>query len=264
MSDTHPEPAEIAALDADLLPPDEAALLRDHLADCASCASIQADLDALGRELVAIPSPPMPADVAARIDAALMAEAAAATVSRETRDTAPQRRWPRMVLAAAAALVALGLGGTLIQTADLGTGTDEEASTEAAHGDSDLSAEEGGGDPLEARVRGLLARTGGSPGDGGSSTSPSPQSNTTAGDEESGGPGTASLPSCVLDAINRPEEPLAAGEETYQGQDAYLVVLPHAADADRVDAYVVDADCAAEGPRASGEILAQATYPLEQ
>jgi hypothetical protein len=271
MSDTHPEPAEIAALDAELLPPDEAAALRGHLAGCPSCSGILADLNALSRELGAFPSPPIPPDVAARIDAALMAEAAAATVSRET-SPARRRRWPQLALAAAAALAVLGLGSTLVQNVDSGADSEAGASSDEADlitgaegGQRDSAAES---DPLEQQVRELLAQAETSPeapfdsgSDAGASAEPE---ESTTGHGVDDGPGAASLPPCVWSAIGRTEAPLAAAEEDYEGQDAYVVVLPHADDPDRVDAYAVDADCAADPSADVGEILAQASYPRER
>ncbi|MGP3967857.1 anti-sigma factor family protein [Streptomyces sp. 6N223] len=258
MNDTHPDPAEIAALDAELLPPDEAAALRDHLADCAHCAAVLADLHALSAELNAIPSPPIPADVAARLDATLMAEAAAATVSRETSTVRP-RRWPRMALAAAAALVALGLGGTLIQTADLGASPESAGGGDAATDESlqgELGAAESADDPLAGEVRRLLAGDGATTLDSQSDEEPTEQ-------ETERDLTTVPLPPCVWNAIGRTEEPLAASEERFGGRDAYVVVLAHPRDSDQVDAYAVAADCATRTPATAGEILAQGDYPRE-
>jgi hypothetical protein len=256
MSNTHPEPAEIAALDAELLPPDEAAALRDHLAACADCAAILADLHALSDELNAIPSPPIPADVAARIDAALMAEAAATTVSRETRSI-PPRRWPRMALAAAAALIAVGLGGALIRSVDLDSANDAGGGSASR----DLAAAEAG-DPLAEKVQRLL----GGAADDATALESQSDGDAQAPDEANGQQlelDAVSLPSCVRTAIDRTEEPLASAEERFQGQDAYVVVLPHPGDPDRVNAYAVAADCAARRPATAGEILDQGTYPRQ-
>jgi hypothetical protein len=259
MNETHPEPAEIAALGADLLPAEGAARLRDHLAHCTSCAEIDSDLAAVSRELDELPSPPLPDDVAARIDSALAAEAAAGSFHVKQR-----RRWPRMALAAAAALVAVGLGGALLQALpeiDSGTGSAEDAAAaESGHGDVQAA------DPsLETQVRELLAAA--EPDRREAADAPDTLSSTEA-TEDGPSPGAqaepsphAALPSCVREAIARAEAPLAAGEEQYRGERAYLVVLPHAADPRQVDAYVVNADCVAETPPVSGEILARASYP---
>ncbi len=52
--------------------------VRSHLSECASCASARAQLGQIPSLLAAAPAPPMPADVAARLTAALSAEAATA------------------------------------------------------------------------------------------------------------------------------------------------------------------------------------------
>jgi hypothetical protein len=69
---------------------------------------------------------------------------------------------------------------------------------------------------------------------------------------------TLVVPSCVLKATQRTQSPLAADREVFEGVEAYLLVLPHASDATRVDAFVVNASCTASSP---GAVLFQATYP---
>lgn len=283
--EAHPDPAEIAELDEDVVPPAGAARLREHLAACPDCAAVRSELAALRRELRELPDPgPMPEDVAARIDAAILA------VSRETADAlgetrrgtaAPAgnpRRYRRaaFALAAAAAVAVLGVGGALLgalngdggpEPAGLAAeGTDEApAEREAAAQELSAPAEEA----LEAQVRQLLAGSAeastlaaevpdgtGEPGEEG----PSPSAEQQEGAPESP-PGPVVVPSCVEQAIGRPEEPLAAGPEDFEGEEAYLVVLPHAADPERVDAYVVAAACVSSSPAPSpGRILVQESY----
>jgi hypothetical protein len=66
------------------------------------------------------------------------------------------------------------------------------------------------------------------------------------------------VPSCVLKATHRTQQPLAAGREDFEGTPSYLVVLPHPADSGLVDAFVVNASCSAGAP---GAVLFQGTYP---
>ncbi|MEO3751708.1 hypothetical protein [Streptomyces sp. B6B3] len=260
MKDHHPEPAEIAALGADLLPPDEAERLRDHLAGCATCAEIESDLAVLSEELGAVPSTPIPSDVADRIDAALAAEAATPAPFH-----VKQRRGPQLGLAAAGALVAVGLGAAILQgvdsaqhTAD-GGGSNAEGQVEMDRGASDEAAGSDADDPLERQVRQLLVESGV---DESAEPFDTEETTTTTSSPESEA-SAVSLPGCVRSAIDRAESPLAAGEETYRGQEAYLVVLPHEADSEWVDAYMIDADCVTAEPSGRGEILAQASYPRE-
>ncbi|MFI7274085.1 anti-sigma factor family protein [Streptomyces sp. NPDC049879] len=307
MSETqHPDPAEIAALDEDLLPPEETAVLRAHIAECPACADVAADFALLRQELHALPLPPMPDDVAARIDAAL----GELDVSRETKtpaagtpdhDTAPKRqsmtavgtpgrsrrRWPRLALAAAGAVVAVALGSIALDS--LGTGLSDEDNSASSLADA---SDDGGrsADPvLEDQVRDLLAESeaGGALSTPESLQEPSRPPGASEWSTEQGQPGQddegeeqgegmesgaqeadpdallSDVPTCVEDAIGRSEAPLAAEEEDYAGTEAYLVVFPHAVDPEQVDAYVVDADCVSATPPVSGEVLVRASYPRD-
>ncbi|MEV4558795.1 zf-HC2 domain-containing protein [Kitasatospora sp. NPDC049285] len=82
----HPGLDALADLAEDLLPPEQAEQLHRHLASCPSCADDYAALCGLPELLAAAPAPPMPEDVADRLNAALAAESAA---RRETRPAVP-------------------------------------------------------------------------------------------------------------------------------------------------------------------------------
>jgi hypothetical protein len=69
------------------------------------------------------------------------------------------------------------------------------------------------------------------------------------------------VPDCVRHGIGRSEEPIAAERGTYEGSDAYLVVLPDAADQSKVSAYVVDASCAQKPLPPPGKVLLNRSYP---
>ncbi|WP_405821517.1 zf-HC2 domain-containing protein [Streptomyces sp. NBC_00838] len=91
----HPDVSEISDLTEGLLSPVRSAEVREHLDGCALCADVHESLEEIRGLLGTLPGPPrMPADVAARVDAALAAEAllnataATADVSRETSRTA--------------------------------------------------------------------------------------------------------------------------------------------------------------------------------
>ena len=73
----HPDGETIAAFRADLLPARKAARIAAHLAECPRCAEVDAQLAAVTAALARTPTPPMPASLAARLDAALAAEIAA-------------------------------------------------------------------------------------------------------------------------------------------------------------------------------------------
>ncbi|MFE9302435.1 anti-sigma factor family protein [Streptomyces sp. NPDC006856] len=91
----HPEVSEISDLTEGLLAPSRSAEVQQHLAECDLCAEVRDSLEEIRELLGTVPDPePMPEDIAARIDAALAAEARPTLstdnndpvlVSRETR-----------------------------------------------------------------------------------------------------------------------------------------------------------------------------------
>lgn len=277
MSGTHPDPVEIAALGEELLPAAEAAGLRAHLAECTDCTAVAVDLEMLREELGSFaPIEPMPEEIARRIDTALAAEAPRPRlVSRETSRSADEqhriarrRGRPQYLLAAAGAVVALGVGGLVLQVLQSG---DAENGTYSAGTADSMEREEAAldsledQDVLESEVRGLLLEAGVTPEDLATENEPDGGShpNTTgesgpgiAGsddqDEDGDGPENSRVlsrvPSCISSVIDRTEPPLAAAENyRYNGVESYLVVLPHSQDPEVVDAYVVDATCAEDG-----------------
>jgi hypothetical protein len=66
----------------------KAARVAAHLSSCPRCADVDAQLTALTTLLAATPVPPMPASLAARLDAALAAEIARASAPAEAADVA--------------------------------------------------------------------------------------------------------------------------------------------------------------------------------
>ncbi|MFI2080594.1 anti-sigma factor family protein [Streptomyces rubiginosohelvolus] len=89
----HPEVSEISDLTEGLLTPSRTAEVQQHIAECDLCAEVRDSLDEVRGLLGTMPDPePMPEDIAARIDAALAAEALSTpstenepvVVSRET------------------------------------------------------------------------------------------------------------------------------------------------------------------------------------
>ncbi|UNS97922.1 hypothetical protein MMF93_16645 [Streptomyces tubbatahanensis] len=74
--DGHPDVTEISALSEGVLPLDREPDLRAHLRECDLCAEVRDSLEEIRASLGTLPGPArMPEDVAARIDAALAAEA---------------------------------------------------------------------------------------------------------------------------------------------------------------------------------------------
>ncbi|MFF3030244.1 anti-sigma factor family protein [Streptomyces rubiginosohelvolus] len=72
----HPEVSEISDLTEGLLAPSRTAEVQQHLAQCDLCSEVRDSLEEIRGLLGTMPDPePMPEDIAARIDAALAAEA---------------------------------------------------------------------------------------------------------------------------------------------------------------------------------------------
>ncbi|MFE7317786.1 anti-sigma factor family protein [Streptomyces sp. NPDC057555] len=295
----HPEVSEISDLTDGLLSPSRATDLRDHLAGCSVCEDVYASLEEIRGLLGTLPGPTrMPADVAERIDAALAAEAlldAAAAkdephVSRETsaaplsvsRETSAQtpprasaaappagrsrgtsgpgrqtpgrrpsrsRRWPRVLLSTAAAAAVLGVGGLLLQSAGSSgvQATKQEGSSSASPGTPSGLTEA----TLGTNVHKLLAEK---------KTHPTPKLGTRSSPETPLRGETDIVPSCVRQGIGRTEHPLASTRSTYEGKDAFLVVLPHPSDPTSVSAYVVTASCVSAAPPAPGKVLLTHSY----
>ncbi|HEY9327669.1 MAG TPA: hypothetical protein VIS09_05450 [Streptomyces sp.] len=71
---------------------------------------------------------------------------------------------------------------------------------------------------------------------------------------------SVTVPPCIAQGTGRNTAALAIERGTYEGSDAFLVVLPHPTDSARVQAYVVDADCVGAEPAAKGKLLLTHVY----
>ncbi|MFF1280197.1 anti-sigma factor family protein [Streptomyces sp. NPDC058299] len=276
----HPDVAEISDLTEGLLPPDRSSDVRRHLSTCEPCADMYASLEEIRSLLGAVPEPErMPDDVAARIGAALAAEAphagdegTADHVSRETATVADRpagrprattgpgrkpsergRRRGRFVLGAVLTAAVLGGGGLVV------TSLGDNASHTTAHGTPTPSAVTFSGDSVQNQVRGLLATKKGLP-----QGSEKPRSDTEGGSDTPGvtpGPHTliqtaVPVPDCVRQALSRGADVLGAKTGTYAGRSAYLVVVSDGHATKRVTAYVVDEACVRQrSTAAAGEVL---------
>ncbi|MFD7832254.1 hypothetical protein ACFV6I_32880, partial [Kitasatospora sp. NPDC059803] len=86
-AEAHPSVDELADLAEGLVESADAArTLRRHLDDCAECRETADALGEVQALLGAVEAPPMPADVAARLDAALAAAAASAATEEEAEN----------------------------------------------------------------------------------------------------------------------------------------------------------------------------------
>ncbi|MFC9154318.1 anti-sigma factor family protein [Streptomyces bauhiniae] len=282
----HPDVAEISDLAEGLLPPSRSEELRRHLEGCEACADVHAALTEIQGLLGDLPEvPPMPTDIADRIDAALAAEAAGKTeqtdtespgrhVSRETptppdrpaklsrATTGPGRkersRSRRRTAALGAVLTAavLGAGSLLVQS--LG----DNASDKAAKSTAASAVGTFSGASVRSQVSDLLtAREGLQRG------SQLPQQDEKTDLAPSGPTQSANtliqteapVPDCVRRALHSGETVLGAKSGTYADKSAYLVVVPDKADSKRVTAYVVDASCTSKRTAAAGSVLLKQT-----
>lgn len=298
----HPSVDELADLAEDLVEPATAEELRRHLDGCADCRGTAEALSEIGALLGEAPAPVMPADVAARLDAALAAAAAdadatdratsapaapqgthrGATAAGPPRGPAtaphsptappgppgrpataassptgpgrprPRRRRAAVLLGAAAALLAVGLGSALLlrpadqQAADSTTvRAGAPAAAGAPSGDAtaapraELSA---GGtvyqdDRLAAQVQQLLSRADATP-DG--PAKPFSPSAAPPAEGDRGLTGGGATPACPAPA----DGPLLATDRgSYAGSPVELLVYAVPGRPDQLDVYLRSPDC---------------------
>jgi hypothetical protein len=150
---------ELASLGVDNLRPRKAAKINRHVATCARCTEVSDRLSSVPALLSSVPFPQMPASLSARLDNALAAEAAqrvAAEPATEAgrrdlparagrRRAAPRLDWHRAgrpawtlsvpatrVLATAAAIVVVAVGGYEIASHTVGTAISPSAGAGAS------------------------------------------------------------------------------------------------------------------------------------
>jgi hypothetical protein len=280
----HPDVSEISDLTEGLLSPTRTADVQQHLDSCVLCAEVRASLEEIRGLLGTLPGASrMPADIVGRIDAALAAEAlldatapeGQAHVSRETTPAIPQTdttpadrptghphastgpgrsrpaRRRRAVLGAVFGAAAVSVGVLLLQSMSSPSQGDKTSSAQQdapvpINGMQDFSAPS-----LQNRVQALVTAR--------------PTAFTRA--EENGEPhvGTdkavATVPPCIQKGTSRTDAPIGFEEGRYEGQSAYLVVLPHSTDTTQVQAYVIDAACVERAPATTGKLLRTNAYP---
>lgn len=85
----HIDVETVAAFREGLLPARRAARIGAHLSSCPQCAGVDAQLAAVTTLLARSPAPPLPADLAARLDAAIAAESSARSAGLRGGEAAP-------------------------------------------------------------------------------------------------------------------------------------------------------------------------------
>ncbi len=219
-----------------------------HPADAADAADAPGAPDSADRAIAASGASPGSA----------AAPAGRAHVSRETSPSAARpagrpgaatgpgrgargsrRRW--RIVTAASAVAVLGVGGLLVYSLDGQGSTSTQAGVFSGH-------------QLQSQVHQLLGAAG---------QQASPNAGAQSGENSPFATKVPVVPSCVLKATGRPDGPIATSRGSYEGHSSYLLVLAHPSDSGKVDAYVVDAACAAHGssgPVKAGTVLTERTY----
>ena len=178
---------------------------------------------------------------------------AASGPGRANRPRRARRR--TAVLSAMFTAAALGLGGLLFQS--LGNNASDNDSPAASPKQSD-SANTFAEGKLKGQVADLLSKADKKK-DGGPRTSNPYGTQSTEGPHILNTP-SVSVPGCITQGIGRDAEPLAFNEGSYEGKEAYLVVLPDVSDTTRVTAYVVDSACVDKPSISAGKVLLEHTY----
>ncbi|NDU73364.1 hypothetical protein GWI34_12055 [Actinomadura sp. DSM 109109] len=131
MNPAHLDYDVLADLAEGLLEDDEAASVNAHLETCADCRDLSADLADVSRILAEAPVPPMPAELAERIDTALAAESMHTATVASLEHRRGRRHW-RILSAAAATVVVLGGGATVGKIAMDGASSSDGAARHPA------------------------------------------------------------------------------------------------------------------------------------
>ncbi|MCX4675790.1 hypothetical protein OG413_10805 [Streptomyces sp. NBC_01433] len=180
----------------------------------------------------------------------------------------PSRRRRRaVIIGTAVGAAVITMSALLLQQLQPSRDTTSTQADSGA-GRAESSAQSFSEDTLEGRVQGLLSSTAASESPSGQKQQPEAGTKSTneVGASDSSAPRrplrtpVVTVPPCVQQATGRNTPALALAEGHYQGTDAFLVVLPHATDTTRVQAYVVDATCVDATPKAKGRLLLTHSY----
>ncbi|MFJ9032938.1 hypothetical protein ACIRQP_31290 [Streptomyces sp. NPDC102274] len=167
-----------------------------------------------------------------------------------------RRRRRNAVLGAVFGTAAVGVSVLLIQTLGVSDNSGDTTASAPANDSEEFSEAH-----LQSRVDALLAS--------GAAIKESRGSKVEEPRDAGGDRSTANspllqpepeVPPCIRQGTGSTAPTLAAEPGTYQGGSAYLVVLPHATDSTRVQAYVIDAACVESDPSGKGKVLLQHAY----
>ncbi|MEU5340034.1 hypothetical protein AB0H18_04150 [Streptomyces sp. NPDC020766] len=178
---------------------------------------------------------------------------AATGPGRANRPRRARRR--TAVLSAVFTAAALGLGGLLFQSLGNNASDNDSPSVSPEQSDSANTFTEG---KLKGQVADLLDKADKKK-DGGPRTS-NPYGTQSTEEPHILNTPSVSVPGCITQGIGRDADPLAFKEGSYEGKEAYLVLLPDASDTTRVTAYVVDSACVDKPSISVGKVLVKHSY----
>ena len=256
MAAAHLDYDTLADLAEGLLPDTRAASADAHLAGCAECRDRSAEIADVTRLLTEAPMPPMPAELASRIDQAIAAEAASSgpVVSLDSRRG---RRRIRILSAAAAAVVVVGGGAVVGHSLLTGSVTSDSGSAQSQ------PIQDRTGSPAAKRQpapNALKGSGGGAAGTGGGYLALRSGTDYTAsglGRQLSGQLAqgdsrtteelaTEQLSGCVR-RVTQGRMPLLVDIARYEGRPATVIVLP-GTDSGRFDVWIVRPACSESDP----------------
>jgi hypothetical protein len=257
VSAAHLDYDTLADLAEGLLDESLAASADAHLVSCAVCRDRSAEIADVSRLLADAPVPPMPAELAARIDQALAAEAAAGPAPASVADLENRRRHKRLrVMSMAAAAVVVVGGGAFVARTLVGGSVSSDSQTAASKPVQDRTARPNGQSgqggaasklqgPAEAAFPAARSGTDYTAAKLGDQVSAQLTKNRAArapsATREFAAP--QQLSGCV-GRVAQGKSPMLVDVARYEGRPATLIVVP-AATADRLDVWVVGPACSA-------------------
>lgn len=243
-----------------------------HLDECASCTERLTELGDVSAYLSALPPPPMPPDVASRIETAI-AEEARARSSQSAATGAPagagvipfrsrSRRWIAPLTVAAAAVVVVGGGYGVVRQLSGGPAHDTAAPARTSTASTQALPEAAAPSMMNSGTR----YTAGALGAQVNSVMEKSKSGTSAARPKAGRetppPSMPSMPSRLAGCVDRITEkvgtgPLLVDSGTYEGHSVKVLVFRTATTPSRYDVWVVGARCSAT----SDGVLSHTTVP---
>lgn len=248
MTSAHLDYETLAELAEGLLESHHAASADAHLADCAECRERSTEISEVSRLLAEASVPPMPAELATRIDAAIAAEMPPIAELTQMRSRWYSRRL--QVLSAAAAATVLVGGGITVTQATL---SGEQLAPSAVGSASRPSVQDRADHPAYGKGEVPSLRAEGVPfapvrtGTDYRRATLAAQIRTTVrrpAAPAGAGPGSATLRGCIS-RIGQDRRPVLVDLATFEGDAATLIVLAGSTP-ERLDAWLVGPGCSAD------------------